>query len=561
MKIQTSLYFMRYIIFVAAILSGCPTRGATLLVSDAADAAPNSLRTAIAQANLDPPGDVIVFAQNLSVITINFGEMIIHQDITISGPGATNLTIIGASPHDRVFEIQKNNNVGVTVSISRLRFSGGYRALDGQPGTQANQDQDGKGGMAAAGGIIYNNGGCSLLVTNCVFEQCYAVGGDGGNGFGGVIAPPGAGGPGGDARGGAIWTAGLCNVYGSTFRSNSATGGNGGAGTNASSSFPGSGGGLGGTGFGGAVYVDYSGAPAFTPVNSTFSLNMANGGNGGRGGDGIFGLAGGPGGNGGNAEGGVVYHANLNCGQGDCGRMVHCTLSQNFLRRGSGASGGAGNPPGAPGTDGTGAGGGLWLAPVFYEIGNSIISGNGCLGSGVCGGPEVKGTVVSLSYNLLGALDGNSMGWTPLDAAGTMAIPLDARLGSLQDNGGETPTMAPLVGSPAIDMGGPSPYGLDQASQVRPVITVGVFNGGDGSDVGAFEVQCSLQIPSLTLAHSGQNLLLAWPWPSRCYILQQTADLGMPNWITSPYMVNVVGNQNQVLVPAQAGNLFFRLKK
>jgi hypothetical protein len=455
------------------ILFNFTTWAATLTVSSAVDAAPNSLRAAIAQANLDPPGDVIVFDQNLSSITVNLGEMIIHQDITITGPGTTNLTIIGASPHDRIFEIQKNNNVGVAVAISRLRFSGGYKAVDGAAGTQANQDQNGKVGMPAAGGIIYNNGGCSLLITNCVFEQCNAIGGDGGLGFGGVIAAPGDGGLGGDARGGAIWTAGLCNIYGCTFRSNSATGGNGGAGTNASSSFPGSRGALGGTGYGGAIYVDYSGAPALTPINSTFSANMANGGNGGPGGIGIFGLGGGAGGNGGNAEGGVVYHANMNCGQGDCGRMVHCTLAQNYLRRGSGGSGGVGNPPGATAADGFGQGAGIWLAPAFYEIGNSIVSGNGCLGSGACTGFDVKGTVVSLGYNLIG-IDANSVGWTPLDLVGSIASPLDAHLAALQDNGGETFTMALLIGSAAIDMGGPGPIVLDQTGQIRPRITVGI---------------------------------------------------------------------------------------
>ena len=534
---------------------------ATIVVSDPVDGTPNSLRSAIQQANLNLPGTVITFAPQLANIVVSGGEIIIQQDMTISGPGATNLTVIGASPHDRVFEIQKNNGNSIAVSISRLRFSGGYRATDGAAGTAANQDQDGKAGTPAAGGIIYNDAGCSLFVSNCVFEQCYAIGGDGGNGFGGILAAPGSGGSGGDARGGAIWTAGLCNVYGSTFRSNSATGGKGGAGTNASSSFPGSGGGLGGTAYAGSVYVDYSGAPAFNPVDSTFSLNMAIGGNGGSGGSGnAFGLTGGRGGDGGGAKGGVVYHANMNCGMDDCGRMEHCTLAQNYLRGGFGGAGGLGNPAGASGADGSGEGGGMWLTPVFYEIGNSIVAGNGCLGAGACSGFDVKGTVVSLNYNLIG-INANSAGWSPLDFTGTAQTPLDARLGPLQDNGGETETMTPLAGSPAIDAGGPAQVGLDQAGQARPVVTAGISNGGDGSDIGAFEVQCSLITPVLNYAVVGPNLTLTWPWPSRCFVLQQTADLTTPNWITSPYPVNVVGNQNQAVIPAQAGNLFFRLKK
>lgn len=202
----------------------------------------------------------------------------------------------------------------------------------------------------------------------------------------------------------------------------------------------------------------------------------------------------------------------------------------------------------------------MWLVPIFYEIGNSIVAGNGCIGSGTCIGFDVKGTVVSFNYNLIG-IDADSFGWTPLDMKGSAQTPLDARLGPLQDYGGETQTMAPLSGSPAIDAGGPTQIGLDQAGQIRPLVTVGISNGGDGSDIGAFEVQCSLVAPILNYAVAGPNLILTWPWPSRCFILQQTADLTNPNWIASPYQVNVVGNQNQVVVPAQAGNLFFRLKK
>jgi hypothetical protein len=535
----------------------------TYVVTSAADAGVNTLRNIVQQANVDPPGDIITFAPNLNLIVINSGEIAIQNDLTISGPSATNLTIIGESPHDRVFEIEKNNNLGVTVTISGLRFTGGYYGVDGNP-PSTQQNPNGQNGWPAQGGIIFNDDGCSLTLSNCIMEQCYAIGGNGGLGFGGILAPPGKGGGGADGRGGGVSTAGMLTVYGCTFRSNSAAGGNGGAGTNASSSFNGSDGGSAGGGFGGAIYVDYNGAPALTAINSTFFDNISQGGNGGRGGSGLVAARGGNGGPGGNAAGGAVYHADLNCGQGDCGSMIHCTVSQNYLLPGFGGAGGIGNINGTQGANGLGSGGGLWLNPQWFQVGNTIIAGNGCLGAAVCTAPDVSGHVASLGYNLIGADDcNNCSGWTVvapgLDQRGTVAIPLDPRLGLLQNNGGQTPTMAPLAGSPAIDFGGPTSYSTDQAGQIRPVIVAGIQNGGDGSDIGAYELQCSLDVPTLSAARSGNGVLISWPWPSTCFVLQQSSDLF--NWVNSNYAINVVGNQNQVVINPAPGNLFFRLKK
>jgi hypothetical protein len=395
-------------------------------------------------------------------------------------------------------------------------------------------------------------------------EQCYAIGGNGANGFGGVPAPPGTGGNGGPGIGGAISTTGILVVYGCTFRSNSAVGGNGGAGASPASSFNGSKGGDGVDGFGGAIYVEYSGdTPAITAGDCTFFDNLALGGGGGRGGDGLPAAHGGNGGKGGNANGGALYHADLNCLLVDCGSMTHCTISQNYLRPGLGGAAGLGLINGTPGADGAGAGGGLWLRPQFFMVGNTMIAGDGCLGAFACTAPDVNGVVASQGFNLIGADDGNSSGWTVvapgLDRLGTVALPLDPRLGPLQNNGGETPTMPPLAGSPAIDSGGPTSYATDQAGQHRPVTVAGIQNGGDGSDIGAYELQCSLEVPALSALRSGNGVILTWPWPSRCFVLQQSLDL--INWVNSNFPINLVGNQNQVVINPAPGNLFFRLKK
>ncbi len=72
------------------------------------------------------------------------------------------------------------------------------------------------------------------------------------------------------------------------------------------------------------------------------------------------------------------------------------------------------------------------------------------------------------------------------DLVGSLASPIDARLGPLQDNGGPTFTMELLPGSPAIDAGActdanGSPLLVDQRGLPRPQ--------GAGCDIGAYESQ------------------------------------------------------------------------
>jgi hypothetical protein len=69
-------------------------------------------------------------------------------------------------------------------------------------------------------------------------------------------------------------------------------------------------------------------------------------------------------------------------------------------------------------------------------------------------------------------------------------LPLDARLGPLQDNGGPTFTMALLPGSPAIDQGVSQGLSTDQRGMPRTADQPNISNasGGDGTDIGAFEL-------------------------------------------------------------------------
>src|SRR5258708_21783081 len=170
------------------------TRVEAATVSSPAENGPDTLRAAIAAAQ---PVDTINFAAALSgsTITLTSGEIqIVGKNLTITGLGATNLTINGASLNKTAFHlVPANNNSPSIVAVTGLRFTGGFRGVDGLAGTAQNQDQDGKGGSPAAGGIFLNAAGCSLALSNCIMEHCYAIGGDGGNGYGGVFARPGMG--------------------------------------------------------------------------------------------------------------------------------------------------------------------------------------------------------------------------------------------------------------------------------------------------------------------------------------------------------------------------------
>jgi CSLREA domain-containing protein len=93
--------------------------------------------------------------------------------------------------------------------------------------------------------------------------------------------------------------------------------------------------------------------------------------------------------------------------------------------------------------------------------------------------------LVTASHQMeLGTLTGTPLTSNPL-------------LGPLANQGGLTPTMAPQPGSPAIDAGAALGLAADQRGMPRPFDFNGIANfpGGDGSDIGAVEVQpaCSGQ--------------------------------------------------------------------
>lgn len=119
---------------------------------------------------------------------------------------------------------------------------------------------------------------------------------------------------------------------------------------------------------------------------------------------------------------------------------------------------------------------------------NTIVAGNS--GTDI---PNLDGTFISNGYNVIGEL-GTIVGNPQITATTGDQFDVNAadiHLGPLQDNGGLVLTRALGAGSIAIDKGHSSGSTTDARGLTRPCDLASVANasGGDGADVGAFEVQ------------------------------------------------------------------------
>ena len=130
-------------------------------------------------------------------------------------------------------------------------------------------------------------------------------------------------------------------------------------------------------------------------------------------------------------------------------------------------------------------------------------------------GGDVRNAFVSEGYNLIENTAGTTLGSGPTDIIG-----VDPNLGALAENGGPTQTHALLPGSPAIDKGKQfSGLTTDQRGIIRPTDdpAIGNASGGDGSDIGSFEIGASNGVAEKTLGNiatrlpvlTGENVLIA----------------------------------------------------
>jgi hypothetical protein len=458
------------------------------VVTNNTDSGAGSLRQAIIDSC---DGGTITFSSLFnSAQTITLAsELLIDKGLTITGPGANLLTISGNNAV-RVFNISTGN---FAVTVSGLTIANGNST-----------------GVSGSGGGIYNSSTGTLNIINST------ISGNSANGSGSTN---------GTASGGGIYNSstGTLNIISSTLSSNSTGRGNG-------------------TWSGGGIYNNSSGAVNITNSNiinnssgSPFGIADANGGgisnnstgtvtitNSNVSGNSVAAFCNNSQSRSGN--GGGIYNG------GGTINVINSSISSNSSFAASigsvcfsSASGGgistsgtvnltkssiAGNSahiqPGNSNSANTVGGGGI-SASGAISVTNSIIADNqnNCDnpfgGPPICNsalllGPDIRGNFTSFGYNLIGKKDGSTgfANGTNNDQVGTAASAINPRLAALANNGGTTQTMALLPGSPAIDKG--SAVGgitTDQRGLSRTVDLSGYANAasGDGSDIGAFEVQ------------------------------------------------------------------------
>jgi hypothetical protein len=442
---------------------------ATITVTNTNDSGSGSLRQALTVAN---DGDTITFAVT-GTITLTSGGLPITKNLTISGPGADQLSIdgnqallvLGIFP-DKTAAISgltvRNGQLGIwnegtSTTVSDCVVSGNvyYGLVNDYVLSVSNCTVSGN-----SGGGIYNDH-ATLIVTDCVVTA---------NSYGGIYdneshGPTLSPSQHGNNRSGAKKMYDDPLGYVSATITNSIISDNSGSG----------------------VYND---SGNITITNSTISGNsVSNTG-------GQFG------------EGGGIYTR----GEKLPGNVTvtNSTISGNFaFYDGGGISSGfsgltisnstiSGNSTGDPDY---GYGGGVAASSV--TIMNSTISdnsasysgagisaGGGTIGNAILNnnsGGNIDGAITSLGYNV-SSDDGGGLLNGPGDQINT-----DPLLGPLQDNGGPTLTHLPLPGSPAIDAGDPnftSPPLRDQ----RGVCFYRVF--GRRVDVGSVETQPEPRCPS-----------------------------------------------------------------
>jgi hypothetical protein len=414
----------------------------------------------------------------------------------------------------------------------------GNAALGGAPGT--NNSGYTPQGLNGSGGAIYSSGGSVLLVN------CMIVNNDAAPGWG--LYDQESSYTAGSAYGGGIYNAGgMLTILGSDLSSNLSA----------------------------LVAPEYY-SPAFGGgiYQSSGSLSMANcliQGNTSHGGDGFFygglnyatdGLAEGggiclaggsasisnstfagnmaSGGENGSAYGGAIYNAASL-------QAVNCTVAGNVLTGGVVVLGsGSGDDAGGGGLCNAGLGFAvlteLTLANNNVQAGSGGQSGEPATASG--GGIESTNAASLVLRNTIlcsnspsdfsGLLedDGNNLASDsspPFTAPGSIEG-VDPLLGPLTNNGGPTPTMALLPGSPAIGAANPAYVtATDQRGVLRPQ--------GPSADIGAFEVGT---LPSILNFAGASNNIYSVTFsgaPDQQVEIQSSSDL--INW--SPYLTNNPG--------------------
>ncbi|MGZ4248307.1 MAG: choice-of-anchor Q domain-containing protein [Solirubrobacteraceae bacterium] len=183
-----------------------PSTALAATVTTTADSGAGSLRDAIAG-----PDSTIDFAGNLSgqTITLTSGALMITHNLTISGPGASNLTVVGDGS-DPVFEVNIVPATSTSATISGLTITGGRARDIGGGGISAtsvatltldgdvitgNQSTLRTNGTFGGGGVFVNGGNVSVsnstITNNTVTFTDTVSGANNASGGGGLYSDGG----------------------------------------------------------------------------------------------------------------------------------------------------------------------------------------------------------------------------------------------------------------------------------------------------------------------------------------------------------------------------------
>ncbi len=431
-----------------------PTAAANTLTVAAGDTA--TLIADIAAANASGAATTINLTQSTYDFTAannsTFGPNAlpaITGNITIDGNGAVLMRdpSLGQSTPFRLFYVSGSEVAGAaggqltgqavgSLTLENVTLEGGL-AQGGNSGTG--------GGGLGAGGAIFNQG--NLTLNGVTVEQNAAQGGSGGSGtsttggtFGDATAPTNNFGIGG--AGSTTGNGGAGGFGAGGGGSSTGTVGTAGFGAGAGTTTTGGG----GLGAGGAIFNLYG---TTTLINSTLASNIAQGGT-----------------NGGSGFGGAVFNVD---GTVD---VIASTLADNAA-----TAGGAvynlsyGTPTAASGSTAQGV-------PATVNLANSILANS--IAASDLTNDENSSTAGAATVNLNAT--NLVMATSTLDGATTNGTPLTAnpQLGLLYNNGGSTPTMSLLAGSPALGAGAavsnmPS---VDQRGVARGnVLDLGAYQG------------------------------------------------------------------------------------
>jgi predicted outer membrane repeat protein len=502
------------IVVFAAIIG---LRADTITVTNTNDSGPGSLRQALVDAN---DGDTIDFAVT-GTIGLTSSELLVTKSITISGPGAENLSVDGNATN-RVFHIGSGKTVaisGVTVTNGSAfgdpfsgDDSGGGIYNDHATLTLSNCAISDNSAFTFGGGVY--NDHATLMVNNCALSGNFAdnTGGgiynDASNGSGSVVMNQTTLIKNSAFSGGAIFNSGesgtaMLELTASILSGNSASNSGGGIGNLAG------GAGKGGSailqitdstltnntadGDGGAIYstdsFDIDANATVEIASSTLSENSTTSNGGG-----IYSLA---------TAGSVNVH------------ISNSTLSGNSA---SGNGGGVGNVGGfgtatmdvhnttffrnsAQSSGGNIHNGGMFGTGAIVSLTNIILEATKAGGNI----SNDSGMITSLGYNL-SSDDGGGF----LTGLGDQ-INTESLLGPLLNNGGLTFTHALLPGSPAINTGDPSftpPPFFDQRGSGFDRVVNGRI------DIGSFEVQTAGPTPTPSTTPTATPLPTSTPTPT-----------------------------------------------